>query len=149
MGEQGDCYRACLASILNMPAREVPNFADAVDEAGWDAMFAAVRAWLRERGIGLFRTYCSAGWEIEKLLEVFSGANPGVPIILSARSRRNPDDNHAVVVMDGRIIHDPSNSGIDGPVVHVGGDSGWYWLDVIAFADHSELRNLQPPAAGQ
>lgn len=128
--EQGDCYRACVASILNIPVTAVPNFADATD---WDTMLEAVRAWLAERDLALFRTYCSAGWEIGKLLEVFSAGNGGVPIILSGQSRADPTDNHAVVVMDGKIFHDPSGAGIRAPVVYEGGDNGWWHLDIIAF----------------
>lgn len=138
-GEEGDCYRACLASVLDRNARDVPNFAAGTD---WDSMHQAVRDWLSARGLGIFRTYCSAGWEIDKPLEVFSASNAGVPIILSGQSGVDPADNHAVVVMDGSILHDPSGAGIQAPVVHADGYVGWWYLDIIAVPAlvHGEMK---------
>lgn len=136
----GDCYRACIASILGVAAREVPNFAVAGD---WDQMFVAARQWLQGRGLGLFRTWCSAGWEKEKVLECFSRDNPAVPVILIGHSGKpGSRDNHAVVAMDGRIVHDPGRVGIDGPCLNSKDELGWWYLDIIAFADFST--NLQP-----
>ena len=133
--EEGDCYRACVASIMRKAIAEVPNFA--VGNT-WESMEASVRAWLSEHGAGLFRTYCSAKWELEKLLEVFSASNPGIPIIVSGRSPYSAFDNHAVIALDGRIVHDPArggDSGLIGPCVCDCGvkdcDKGWWWLDVI------------------
>lgn len=146
--EQGDCWRACLASILNLPPDRVPNFADLAgdDEGAWDRMFGLARKWLAERGLAMFRTYCSAGWEFGRLLEVFSRDNPGVPIIISGQCRRCPADNHAVVALDGDI-HDPSGSGIIGPCVGHDGSEGWWWLDIVSFGHGSTLQstNLERP----
>ncbi len=106
-------------------------------------MFALTRKWLAERGLGIFRTYCSAGWEVDKVVKWFSADNPGVPLILmgqSGRDRHAPDpDNHAVVVMNGQIVHDPSNAGIIGPCLNGKNEPDWYWLDIVAFAAHSNL----------
>lgn len=143
--EEGDCWRACIATVLNLPASQVPNFAhlaerDKNDETfPWDRMYCLARKWLAHRGVSIFRTYCSAGWSLEKLLEVFSKQNEGVPLILSGQCRRAPDDNHAVVAMNGSIVHDPSGSGIIGPCIGHNGSEGWWWIDVIAFTDQSAL----------
>lgn len=127
--EEGDCYRACLASVLEVPTKEVPNFADLYDK--WDTMFAAVRAWLAERGFAIFRTYCSAGWKLDKLLEAFSADNPDVPIILMGQSGTNASNSHAVVVLNGKVQHDPSGCGISGPCVGSKGQDAWWWLDIV------------------
>lgn len=133
----GDCWRACIASILDLPASEVPNFAL---ESDWDEMVAAARGWLAERGYSLFRSYCSAKWEWQTLLKVFSGDNPGTPIILIGQCRADPSDNHAVIVMDGEIVHDPSGAGVAGPVSHgEGHEVGWWWFDVITLSAAQKL----------
>lgn len=130
--EHGDCWRACIASVLDLPALEVPNFAQ--EFPGWDEMLAAARQWLRQRGLTIFRTYCSAKWERDRMLEVFSSDNPGTPIILIGESGQDSGDNHAVVVIDGSVDHDPSGAGVVGPVTHGGHERGWWWFDVIAVA---------------
>lgn len=130
--EQGDCWRACIASILDLPAREVPNFAHL--HAKWEDMVAAARQWLAPRGLAIFETYCSAGWETEKLLHWFSAGNPGAPFILCGQSARDPNENHAVVALGGAIVHDPSGSGIAGPCTGGGSEAGWWWLHVICVA---------------
>jgi hypothetical protein len=127
--EGGDCWRACLASILGMDGLDIPNFAHLYPE--YDLMMAEARKWLATKGLSMFQTYCSAGWSIDKLLECFSADNPGVPIIVCGQSGRTSNENHAVVAMDGKVIHDPSGCGITGPCVGEGGESGWWWLQVI------------------
>lgn len=138
--EGGDCWRACIASILNLPAATVPHFAELSGNC-WDGMYQLAREWLAERGVGIFRTYCSADWTLETLLEHFSKANVGVPIIVNGQSGRRTEENHAVIAMNGRIAHDPSGVGVIGPCINIDGDSGWWWIDVIAFADASTLQS--------
>lgn len=142
-GEEGDCWRASLASVLNLPVEDVPNFVEQCrfqpDDGAWED---ATRAWLRERGLGLFRTYCHGAWEIEKLLEHFSASNPGVPFILLGWST---NDTHAVVAMDGKVVHDPAQpipSPLSGPIPCSAGPEccpGTWWIYVVAFAHQSAV----------
>lgn len=132
-GEVGDCYRACLASVLNLSPHDVPHFA--ANGADWTTMFEHAREWLRPLGLGIYRTYCSAPWALEDVLRWFSAKNPGVPVIVMGKSQRDPEENHAVVAMDGAIVHDPSGSGLSGPCL---GDE-WWWLDIVAFTDFSKV----------
>ena len=130
--EGGDCWRACIASVLDMPAAMVPNFAHLHPD--WDTMIAAAREWLAPRGWSIFRSYISAGWDLDDVLSWFSGNNPHVPVILTGQSAADPKDNHAVVLLNGRIAHDPSNAGLAGPCVNEKGEPGWWWYDVICVA---------------
>lgn len=150
-GEEGDCWRACIASILNLPALDVPNFGHMAGD-DWDEMYRLGREWLSQRGIGIFRTYCSAAWDLDKLLEVFSAANSGIPLIISGQSRRNPKESHAVIAINGKIIHDPSNSGLRGACACGCGNpacdgNGYWWIDVLAFAEFSQLAEQATAAA--
>ena len=47
--ELGDCWRACVATILRLPAREVPNFVDLAK----DEFLERTRDWLADRGWAL------------------------------------------------------------------------------------------------
>jgi hypothetical protein len=140
-GEAGDCYRACLATILGVPASTVPNFNELarrtglVGEPSYLAMQDMVRTYLRPLGLSVFGTYCNGEWPIEKALDYFSGHSPGVPVIFNGQSIHLPDESHAVIALDGRIVHDPSGAGIAGPVVCEGG-SKWWFMDVIAVTDN-------------
>lgn len=131
--EHGDCWRACIATVTGIPAVELPNFCH-VYRDDWKARYQAVRDHLRPHGLNIFTTYCSAKWETEKLLEVFSAQNVDVPVIVAGRCLAG-DADHAVVCMNGRIVHDPSGAGMVAPCACGCGDAecdeGWYWLDVI------------------
>jgi hypothetical protein len=136
--EEGDCWRACIASVLNMPIGDVPNFCDVVKhDPDHMELYRETRRWLAERGLGLFQTYCSAGWTLDKLLECFSKPNTGIPVIICGWSR---GDNHAVVAMDGRVVHDPGGGcGLSGPPRSENGEECWWWLYVVAFAHDSAV----------
>lgn len=45
----GDCLRACVASLFDMPAEEVPHFV--ADPRGEHMWFRAVNEWAAERGV--------------------------------------------------------------------------------------------------
>lgn len=100
----GDCFRACVASLLGVDElEEVPHFAHRrmVDEylAGlelpWHDLRLA-REWLRaEHGLDLAPV-------VDAELERF-----GVPYIATVHSRRGPW-MHAVIAQRGDVVFDPS-----------------------------------------
>jgi hypothetical protein len=144
VGEAGDCYSACIATILGVPIASVPNFNEETrreglyGEAGSLAMTKRAVAYLRPFGLSIFNSYCNGEWPIEKALEYFSGHSPGVPVIFHGKPRFSEDEAHAVIALDGKIVHDPSGAGIAGPL----GD--WWFMDVIALAASC---SDEPPAS--
>lgn len=95
----GNCFSACLASVLDLPIEQVPNFYDiAPHENGpwWDA----VRAWLKP-----------LGWSVIHLTldPAHLGEFPGV-FIVGGKTSRHTD--HAVVYQDGHLVHDPFPGGV-------------------------------------
>jgi hypothetical protein len=106
-GVQGDCTRACIASLLELPVGEVPHFAqEAVDAHGLEQFvpfyYDAIEEWLNERGY-----------------RVTWGHNPslypdGTHCIVSGPSVRRQGAYHACVgiVENGvpRVVHDPHPS---------------------------------------
>lgn len=101
-GEQGNCFAACVASILEMPLDEVPNFCAV--EHDW---FGAFQRWLHERGL------CALDINIEGQVGILSPMPP-MWMILSGPGPRGL--LHAVVWRgngsDGwKIVHDPYPNG--------------------------------------
>lgn len=97
----GNCFAACLASILERPLDEIPNFCDVDlnpgDNGEW---YLAVDAWLEERfGLSVL-TFSAAE---SKKQEAWY---PRGYSILSGRSPRGEFD-HSVVALDGDIVFDP------------------------------------------
>jgi hypothetical protein len=115
--EGGNCFSACLASMLEISIDEVPTFK--TDDAGywWDK----VQEWLATRGyfgidVGL------SGQPIQ-----LSALPHGVVAILSGQSFVYPDRHHSIIgqvirsekhpeIIMWKYLHDPNPSGkmIDG-----------------------------------
>jgi hypothetical protein len=83
LGEFGDCWRACIATILDFCASDVPNFFHLAGAGSPDAKdcntvaYRLAREWLGEHGLAVFRTYFSGAWSRDKLLEEICVYNPG------------------------------------------------------------------------
>ena len=127
LDESGDCWRACVATILGLSAPEVPHFVH-LDEQGGGDWIDLTRTWLNGRCLGLVVRHCnSSDWSLDDVLLYWSAENPGTPIIVSGEAGDDPSDNHAVVVLNGRIAHDPSGIGLAGPMVNNEKDADRFW----------------------
>lgn len=127
---EGDCWRACLATITGLPASQMPNFM----HLGKPAREAA-NQWLRQHRLSVFNYRVGgASWTLAEVLEEHSAFNQNTPIILSGESAV---DNfaHSVVAMNGEIVHDPSGAGISGPCRctcdQPDCDRVYWWIDVV------------------
>ena len=116
----GDCQRACIASILELPAWAVPHFVEDGDPN--DEMLGRVRGWLADRGI----VYATMAFEGSPL-EAMGICAPDTYYILGGAS---PIGNHAVVAINDEIVHDPAGrppgKQIVGPL-----SNGHYEVDII------------------
>lgn len=100
VGDHGNCFSACLASILELPIEDVPNFFEAqiIDgAAGW---WAALRDWLWTRGYGVIVLNDPCGRLSQSL--------PGL-LIVSGESPRGR--MHATIWESGSLVHDPHPEG--------------------------------------
>ena len=88
--ETGDCMQACLASLLRIPIEDVPTFHGS-NAPAWN--------WLFQRGLWIKRVIVDCGF----------AAPPGYGIG-TVKSKLFPGKEHAVVVLDGKIVWDPSPS---------------------------------------
>lgn len=105
LGPGGNCLSACVASVLEIPLAEVPNFND--DPEDWAE---ALLAWCDAR-------------QIDVDFSTEFPAPTGRHVILGGTSpRRHGRVGHAVVALDGVVVHDPhpSRAGIVG--------EPWDWI---------------------
>lgn len=97
---EGNCFSACVASILEISIDDVPQFMVGV----W---LDNLRDWCAARG--LRATYWpSRGWA-EANGEKFLGVPTGYSI-MTGESPRHPGVFHSVVALDGAMVHDPNPS---------------------------------------
>lgn len=91
----GNCFAACLASLLDLPLWMVPPFEDMFGRSDWHAR---VDEWLdRIHRVRLVRT---DGHETGQLHEFYIASG------LSPRGVR-----HSVIYTSGHLVHDPHPSG--------------------------------------
>jgi len=122
-GVPGNCYQACLASVLELPINEVPHFVEYEgprDEATGSLWYFEARLWLRENvGYDLFSYDVTD--EITGPSSVFSErpSDHRQHVGIGCGDSPRGDWLHAVVIdFDGNLVHDPhpSRSGVVGPI---------------------------------
>ncbi len=94
--KEGNCYAACLASILELPIEDVPNFC--AESKNW---LERAEEWLRVRHSLTMLGFRPRG----------EGALYCIPTmwhLISGKAERGLD--HAVVAFQGKVQHDPHPS---------------------------------------
>lgn len=106
-GIRGDCVRAAVASILDLPLSEVPHFLQLQTDGGpnW---WLQLHAWLHHRGLAMYEVYEDVDPEPG---EYYIAAGPSPRGYVSSTEYRTL---HAVVYRDEQLAHDPhpDNDGI-------------------------------------
>lgn len=127
-GSYGDCHRAAIASVLELPYEDVPHFVH--DFCSSEEFRRREVEFLAKHG--LFPVLVPFSFEdaIEAVLGTLARLNSDdVVFLLGGRSRTGV--NHTVVCHGGKIAHDPSptKAGIIGPC-----DDGFYWVTFFVSA---------------
>lgn len=100
----GNCFAACIASLLECSLDEVPQ-PTAEDREDWADYWTRVAEFLRLRGFHMVDGKAKAFWSTESALDTpFSGY-----WIASGPSPRGPW-NHSIVVRGADMAHDPHPS---------------------------------------
>lgn len=111
---KGDCLRACICSLLELPVEDVPNFA----ELGF---FTGLDIWLAEREHRFTRFSVPRDFEHRSIWFGYPLQEGNPEYMLSwGQSPRNRDDGrpreHIVVVQPNgygvKLAHDPHESGL-------------------------------------
>lgn len=113
----GNCYTACVASVLEIPLEDVPNWAlllaeDYMPEA-WNK---AINSWTRERGFYILTT--TAPEDPENDFVAKGEILQGIHHLIGGKARADDGSlvNHSVVGLNGKIVWDPNqkrNSGLE------------------------------------
>lgn len=101
-GERGDCFRACVASVLGLRTLDVPDFCNDLPDGDW---FGAFQTWCATR-YGLMPVGLPHDWNTFEALEA-----AGVYSIVSGGGMA-PGTTHSVVYHGHRLAHDPSGEGL-------------------------------------
>jgi hypothetical protein len=132
-GIYGDCHRAAVASLLELPLDEVPHFCDADSELpDAEPLMERERKWLAERGLTNINIIYPGESSLDDVLTSVDATTPGVMFILGGTSTTGC--GHSVVAGCGKILHDPSltktsHHSIVGPM-----KDGYWWLTFIGAA---------------
>lgn len=119
----GNCWTACIASLLDLTLTEVPDEAEfwkpgMTPSQSWIPYMKEAHRWLRGRGFVLVEVQAKHV-NYQGPIEIFKSMH----CILSGPSPRNKDVFHAVVGRGNEIVHDPhpSRAGLLGD-----GNEWWY-----------------------
>jgi hypothetical protein len=102
----GNCFSACLASILELAIGVVPNFAEKGER--W---FDLAQAWLAKRGLRLVAVPAHelAAFDVEDWAETVAGEAAVAWWIAAGPGPRGR--KHAVVMRGSDVVHDPHPDG--------------------------------------
>ena len=116
--QYGDCLRACIATVLDLDADEVPHFADMGRSS--DAAFKLMRSWAWQQGLAPFLVAYG-----DDPREVFTDLNPDSVYVLFGGTSDGTD--HCVVCRGGKVVHNPAwyGSSLVGPT------SQGYWQVLV------------------
>lgn len=113
IGQQGDCQRAVIASLLDLPLQSVPHFlGESIDPDGsvnaakyWDLL----QDFLGKRGYAYLVTH-------RTVITGLYGLQNDIYHEIAGQSPRDPEVTHAVVGKNGQIFFDPhpDNQGLAG-----------------------------------
>lgn len=128
-GRNGDCFRACVASLLEVEPASVPHFFEHGDaERG----FANLDVWLlHTRDLSWIEFAWPGDVPLNDLLASLEDANPGTYYVIGGIGAGG--GNHVVIARGGMIVHDPgwNNAGLRGP-----NSNGVWTVGILASALH-------------
>ena len=121
LGLYGNCYSACLASILELELDEVPFFMH--PDIPMEKVIENKNKWFMENGLRSVEMPF-----LDNPLHLMGMVNPGIYYIFSGNSE--DDVGHSVVCIDDEIVHDPAgNIGIHKPFPPNHDEMALYWIE--------------------
>ena len=113
----GNCFRACLASILEIQIDDIPD----IENLAQDRWFPVFHNWLKEQG------YEYLGWgNPDNLADSKYASGIEGYVIVCGGSPRGYSRGHAVVFKDAVMVHDPHPSNLG--ITHL---YGFYMIEKI------------------
>jgi len=129
--EIGDCFRTCIACLLDEPAIAVPH----VMKTAWgspqpgELAHTLINNWLKAHDRYKHLRFCEVAYSassLEDLLKVVNYSFSSIHLVLGCSSRIG---NHSVIIGPGNYMWDPSldNTGCVGPM-----DDGYWRVGFLA-----------------
>lgn len=110
--DTGDCFTACLASVLEIPYEEVPNFVfDLHSNGKIYEFYQTVAKWLKERGLNMVTVSAKhlADWrclgDLHAIASVPSQKFPGITHAVVVKWTEIPEHKNCYKCS---VIHDPN-----------------------------------------
>lgn len=108
----GDCFRCCIAAVLQRPAIEVPHFVEIGEQTGKSAD-ALAQKWLHEQGYWLLKSDVTSlygpPFYISRYAEDPVDVLPVICCGPTVRSKK-PTNTHCVVMDGETVLYDPHPS---------------------------------------
>lgn len=123
-GQFGDCHRACIASILELPIEKVPHFGYDGNKDG-QIFWNRINEFLHQ--FGLKEVQFAFEGELKDILNMMKMLNPDIHYLLGCASKRGY--GHSVVCFNDNIVHDPT---LMEPPHEYNKLDGFYWITVLA-----------------
>jgi hypothetical protein len=99
---KGNCFPACIASILEIPIEQVPHLVDNPDDAHW---IFEMNRWANSIGLGFLLTFVPEGERSEVFFRYFAEA-------YTIRLGKTDDGGeHAAIYHRNQLVHDPTPGG--------------------------------------
>lgn len=141
-GRWGDCHRACIASILELPYEDVPHFCDG-DPTG-EEFNRREREFLLQHGVVpiILGYLCD---DLDAVLRCQAVCNPDNYYVLGGKSTTGTP--HSVVCLNDEIVHNPNDAQIVGPL-----DDGLYLITFMGSTKsvhHARAERLDGEAQGR
>lgn len=115
----GDCFRATIASLLDMPAEDVPHFLHGVKGGEW---MNRLNVWLGQRGLAYIEFDMADEGVVHAWRAGMNGCGMDVYHSLCGPSPRFPAELHNVVGRNGDVVWDPhpERKGLAGDATKIG-----------------------------
>lgn len=137
--EEGDCFRTCLAMVLNVDPAFIPNFAQMVK--GKESFHDEVDAWLSQFGLvqgnAIFAPDGDTASFVSQIPMFINNISPGCPAIVAGATETG---RHSAVAWNG-IWYDPAR-GVDRGetiITHVSEGEDGFWFTFISVAHNFKL----------
>ena len=101
-GTYGDCFRACVASILEIEPDDVPHFCELGEPVTNNDRLTE---WLSAQGLASFFVVLDGSASRDDLLEHVGTMNPDAYYMLFGQ---NSEGDHVVVCKGSRVVHNPA-----------------------------------------